>query len=99
MTIGSNFQGWQGVVHGGIIATLLDETAIYACRDLAHTAVTAGMTIKYKKPVQIDCPLTLQAEVVSVKRRIALVASCLMVESKVMAAAEVKVMLLNEDPI
>ena len=96
LTIGSNFQGWQGVVHGGIIATLLDETAIYACRPLAHEAVTAGMTVKYKKPVKVDCPLALQAEVLSVKRRIAIVRSCLLVDSKVMAEAEVKVMLLNK---
>ena len=95
LTIGNNFQGWQGVVHGGIIATLLDETAIYACRPLAHEAVTAGMSVKYKKPVKVDCPLTLQAEVLSVKRRIAFVHSCLLVDAKVMAEAEVKVMLLN----
>lgn len=97
LSIDSNFQGWQGVVHGGIIATLLDETAIYACRTLSHTAVTAGMTIKFKKPVRIDCPLTLQADVISVKRRIALVTSSLLVDSEVMAEAEVKVMLLNEE--
>ena len=99
LKIGSNFQGWQGVVHGGIIATLLDEVAIYACRALSHTAVTAGITVKYKKPVRTDCLLTLQAEVVSVKRRIALVTSQLMIESELMAVAEVKVMLLNEDPV
>ena len=99
LTIGSNFQGWQGVVHGGIIATLLDEVAIYACRALSHTAVTAGMTVKYKKPVRTDCLLTLQAEVVSVKRRIALVTSQLKIESELMAEAEVKVMLLNEEPV
>ncbi len=97
ITIGSNFQGWQGVVHGGIIATLLDETAIYACRALSDRAVTAGMSVKYKHPVRIDCPLTLKAEVISVKRRIAVVNSRLIVESTIMAEAEVKVMLLEKE--
>lgn len=96
LTIGTNFQGWQGVVHGGIIATLLDETAIYACRSLSETAVTAGMSVKYKKPVKVDCSVTLLAEVISVKRNIAIVRSQLTVASLVMAEAEVKVMLLNK---
>ena len=96
LTIGTNFQGWQGVVHGGIIATLLDETAIYACQSLSKTAVTAGMTVKYRKPVKVDCLVQLTAEVVCVKRSIAIVNSRLMVGTEIMAEAEVKVMLLNE---
>ena len=96
LTISSNFQGWQGLVHGGIIATLLDETAIYACRPLALEAVTAGMTLKFKHPVKTDSPLTVKAEVVAVKRRIAKVSSCLMVDSVIMAEAEIKVMLLGK---
>ncbi len=99
ITIGSNFQGWQGVVHGGIIATLLDETAIYACRALSSRAVTAGMSVKYKHPVRVDCPLTLQSEVVSVKRRIVVVNSRLIFESTIMAEAEVKVMLLKNETV
>ena len=99
LTIGENFQGWQGVVHGGIIATLLDETAIYACRPLSKSAVTVGMSVKYKKPVKVDCSVNLFAEVISVKRNIAIVRSQLTVESLVMAEAEVKVMLLHDKTV
>jgi uncharacterized protein (TIGR00369 family) len=95
LTIGANFQGWQGVVHGGIIATLLDETAIYACRPLSKTAVTAGMTVRYKHPVRVDCQVRLFAEVVSVRRNIAVVRSRLTVDTVLMAEAEVKVKLLH----
>jgi uncharacterized protein (TIGR00369 family) len=94
LTLGNNFQGWQGIIHGGIIATLLDEAAIYACRALSDGAVTAGMNVKYKKPVKVNCPLTLKAEVVSCKRRIAVVNSQLIVDLEIMAEAEVKVKLL-----
>jgi uncharacterized protein (TIGR00369 family) len=95
LTIGTNFQGWQGVVHGGIIAALLDETAIYACRQLSKTAVTAGMSVRYKHPVRVDCQVSLLAEVVSVRRSIAVVKSSLTVDTVIMAEAEVKVMLLK----
>lgn len=93
--IGSNFQGWQGVVHGGIIAALLDEAAIYACRGLSDEAVTAGLSVRYKTPVKVDSLLSLEAEVVTVKRNIAVVKSRLTIESSTMAEAEVKVKLLK----
>ena len=95
LQIGSNYQGWQGVVHGGIIATLLDEAAIYACRAISDEAVTAALSVRYKSPVEINCPLNLEAEVISVKRNIAIVKSRIIVESSIKAEAEVKVMLFQ----
>ena len=95
LTIGTHFQGWQGVVHGGIIASLLDEAAIYACRALSIEAVTAEMTVRYRKPVTVDSPLLLKAEVLSFKRQIALVRSQVIVDTDIMADAEIKIYLLN----
>jgi uncharacterized protein (TIGR00369 family) len=49
----ARFEGYQGVVHGGIIATLLDEVMakIILSKDLA--AVTADLSIRYRKPLPI----------------------------------------------
>lgn len=51
--------GWEGMVHGGIISTLLDEimswTIIYFKRVFF---VTRKMEIRYLKPVPIEAPLT-----------------------------------------
>ncbi len=44
------FQGWDGIVHGGILGTLLDEAMATLVYELGFHAVTASMEIKFKKP-------------------------------------------------
>ena len=49
------FQGYINVLHGGIIATLLDETAAWCVYIKAGTSgVTSSMTVRYLKPVHIN---------------------------------------------
>ncbi|NLE34923.1 MAG: PaaI family thioesterase, partial [Bacteroidales bacterium] len=49
------FQGYINVLHGGIIATLLDEAAAWCIYVKAGTAgVTSGMRVRYLKPVHIS---------------------------------------------
>lgn len=44
-------QGWQGVVHGGIISTLLDEAMVKASIGAGFDSVTAEITIRFKEPL------------------------------------------------
>ena len=90
------YQGWQGVVHGGIISALLDEAAIYACRPVSMHGVTAALNIRFRQPVSTDTEVCVMAEVISIKRKIAHVSARLLCNSEVMAEAEVKVKLLDE---
>ncbi|HNT92290.1 MAG: PaaI family thioesterase [Bacteroidales bacterium] len=49
------FQGYINVLHGGIIATLLDEAAAWCIYVKAGTAgVTSAMSVRYLKPVHIS---------------------------------------------
>jgi uncharacterized protein (TIGR00369 family) len=46
-------EGYDGVVHGGLVATVLDEVMVWAARFAAGTtAVTGEMTVRYLKPVR-----------------------------------------------
>ena len=45
-----HLQGWQGTVHGGLLATVLDEIMIKAAAAAGIKCVTAEITVKYKKP-------------------------------------------------
>lgn len=48
-----DFEGYPGIIHGGILATLMDETAswfVYA--KLKTSGVTSEMTVRYLKPVR-----------------------------------------------
>ena len=52
--LGERYQGGGGMAHGGIIATLLDEAMGKVCRFREVRAVTAELTVEYKKPVKVD---------------------------------------------
>jgi uncharacterized protein (TIGR00369 family) len=51
--IGGALAGWPGVTHGGVTATLMDETlGLCAVRQLpGRTGVTANLELNYLKPV------------------------------------------------
>jgi uncharacterized protein (TIGR00369 family) len=59
------FEGPPGHVHGGIIATLLDETMSKANRQHGITAMTRQMEVEYLRPVPLQQPLTIKARRVS----------------------------------
>jgi uncharacterized protein (TIGR00369 family) len=51
--------GWDRIVHGGIIATMLDEIMGWAAIHLFNQlGVTETLTIDFKKPLKIEEPLT-----------------------------------------
>ena len=52
--LGVEYQGGPGFIHGGIIATLLDEAMGKVCRFSGVRAVTAELNVEYLKPVRVD---------------------------------------------
>ena len=59
-TIPDSFEGPPGTVHGGIIATLLDETMSKSVRAQGLTAMTRQMEIDYRRPVHSGAPIRLE---------------------------------------
>jgi uncharacterized protein (TIGR00369 family) len=64
------FQGWDGIVHGGIISTLLDEAMAKLVYELGYQAVTASLEIRFKKPAPILEPLLVHGEITEVGKRL-----------------------------
>ena len=64
VTVPEHFCGWQNIVHGGIVSTILDEimgwTAIYL---LKKVVLTKRMTVDFLKPVFVNQELFVQGEV------------------------------------
>jgi uncharacterized protein (TIGR00369 family) len=52
--LGQEYQGASGFIHGGIIATLLDEVMSKVSRFSNVRAVTAELTVEYLLPVRVD---------------------------------------------
>lgn len=55
------YEGPPGYLHGGIIATLLDEAMSKAIRSLGLTAVTRHLEVDYRLPVPSCTPLQIQS--------------------------------------
>jgi uncharacterized protein (TIGR00369 family) len=58
--IAPEFQGGPGFVHGGIVATLLDEVMAKVSRFEKDYAVTGSLNIEYLKPVPIGEELNVE---------------------------------------
>jgi acyl-coenzyme A thioesterase PaaI-like protein len=71
----NHFQGWVGVLHGGIQATLMDEIASWLVFVKLKTAgVTSRMDVKLIKPVKMDkAPFQLRATLLEMRRNIAVI--------------------------
>jgi len=63
VAIDPQFCGWTGVLHGGIVATLLDEAMAHAAIAAGARAVTAKLEIRFRKPAPTGAPLLLEGNV------------------------------------
>ncbi|NLS79864.1 MAG: PaaI family thioesterase [Chloroflexi bacterium] len=68
-TPGEEHQGYPGVLHGGIAATLLDEAAGRVLTKKNLWMATARLELRYRQPVPIGQPLTVIGEIVRLKSR------------------------------
>lgn len=90
-TVAEQYQGYPGVVHGGVIAAMLDEALGRAAMVENHTRfwMTAKVEIRYRKPVPIGQPLQLHGRLQSDRGRwIFATAELLLPDGSVGAEAE-----------
>jgi len=63
-------QGWQGVVHGGIIATLMDEAMAKLAQFLGYRVLTASLDVRFKDVAKTGDLLHVRAEVAKLSKKI-----------------------------
>lgn len=64
------FQGWKNILHGGIIAALLDEAMTRLAWIVCGGALTAEMTVRFLKPAIIGEKLFVYGKIVSENKKI-----------------------------
>jgi uncharacterized protein (TIGR00369 family) len=69
VTIGKAYEGPHGLVHGGVIATLLDHVLARAPRSAGHHGLTGSLTVRYRRPVPLGVPLVVEAHLESLEGR------------------------------
>jgi uncharacterized protein (TIGR00369 family) len=72
VTPAEQFQGYPGVLHGGVVAAILDEVVGRSTMSGDHHRfmMTVNMTVQYRHPVPMGEELTAIGKVVKLKGRI-----------------------------
>ena len=61
---GPEHQSYNGLIHGGIVSTLLDEVmGGYVYEKTGHPAFTARLEVRFRQPTPIGVPITVGAVV------------------------------------
>ena len=70
-----HFEGWVGVLHGGIISTLIDETAGWVVtRKLQAAGVTSKLGVTFRKPINSnEVQVTVKARLSERRRNLAII--------------------------
>lgn len=85
-------QGYEGIVHGGILSALLDEAMVKLAFNIGIPAVTAEITVKFKAPVVPGEEVFVSGRIVSEDRRLVLAEAKIERGSTVIAEARGKLL-------
>ncbi len=64
------FEGWPGILHGGIVSLILDEAVSHAASLAGRNTVTAKLAVKFLKPTPVGQPLVISAIITRNTRRL-----------------------------
>ena len=64
------YQGYDGIVHGGIISTLLDEAMAKLAYELGLNSVSATLEVRFIRPAPLLERLLVHGEIIEVKPRL-----------------------------
>lgn len=70
LTLEPRFQGWDGIAHGGILCTILDEVMAWALVGEDNWGLTARLNVEFKQTVMVDQPIRAEGWITRTRRRI-----------------------------
>lgn len=70
LALGSEFEGWEGIVHGGILATILDEVMAWSLVAQDVWGVTARLTTDFRRPVRVGQRIRAEGWLATSRRRL-----------------------------
>jgi acyl-coenzyme A thioesterase PaaI-like protein len=69
VVVGPLFQGGPGLVHGGILALLIDHALGCVAAGPDRPAMTAGLDLRYRRPTPLGVPLTVSVRLDRIEGR------------------------------
>ena len=96
---GKFYQGWEGLVHGGILYTLLDEAMGYLVYYLGLNCVTAESNTRFRKTALVNEPILISATITKrTKRLVETKATLTSPDGSVVAEGTALMYVANEKP-
>src|ERR1700682_2587327 len=94
----ARYQSWEGVVHGGMIALLLDEAVGWAAWHKGHPGVTGKLEVRYRLPLRVGERVRLTGRVENVRRNLVYASATIERISDGAAVAEDTATLMEASP-
>lgn len=71
-TVPERYQGYPGIVHGGVLAAMLDEVVarVSMIGDPHHFMMSVKLAILYRHPVPVETPLRVLGKIVRLRGRL-----------------------------
>ncbi len=71
-TVAKRYQSYPGIVHGGILASMLDEVVgrVAMIGDHHHFMVSVKLQVLYRHPVPVETPLTIRGRIIRLRGRL-----------------------------
>jgi len=71
-TVPAHYQGYPGIVHGGVVAAMLDEVVarVSMIGDPHHFMMSVKLQILYRQPVPVETPLRVVGRVLRLRGRL-----------------------------
>lgn len=89
-------QGYEKVVHGGIVSTILDEMAVWAAYKKGYKSVTAELNVRIKEAMPVNETYIARSHVLSVRHGMIQAESKIVNgNDKLIAFAHVKLMTID----
>ena len=70
LALDDRFEGWVGIAHGGIVATILDEVMAWSLVAEDNWGVTARMSVEFRRPLRVGDRVRAEGWIVRSRRRI-----------------------------
>jgi uncharacterized protein (TIGR00369 family) len=70
-----NYQGYHGILHGGITTTLMDEAMAKSLFSMGIVALSVKIEVNFKKKIEIGEKVIIKAKLIEQKRKIFILTS------------------------
>ncbi len=70
LALDARFEGWEGIAHGGIVTTILDEVMAWALVGGDDWGVTARLSVAFRQPVPIRAEIRADGWITRERRRV-----------------------------